>query len=945
MIICKPQHHQKGATPHPFETIPRSSSLDRVLVTDDNHIQPTNLTKPGAATPSATPLLTGPLPLQHFSTTFSSLLPLTVLVHSGEYQDRIQNLTVGPNNRLVLQHLQNIRLVKFQGVLTKHNFSVPLSSNTCLSLLYTASSDTIHGSLFKKVSHLMAAKPLPKVVCATKAWSNGNVSIRNPEILIPVERIHGGEGGGSGMLVFSMADREEKFLPEGCAGNFDTSHKMVSMLLQDVIAHVPRVFSSTAYIDDPSRTNNKYVMIMGLDQELTIRSTHLDKPLPCQQQQQQQQPCEIDLPITGHNLRLCVIQWGEKGSGEEGSGGSSKDPAHLGTTPLPPPPPPVLSSDGLPVASNVPPGGSVPSGPFNSVNSSNSLPLSLNCSPPSPPRQHEQAPPLMAPSVAPGVPSKGLPSSPSLPHKGVAPSSPSSSHEERSCGTPSPGSGGDNPLPQGGSPSSSRRDCAMLGSQEDISAPAPPLRQEDILAPPPPLRQEDFVDISPPQSLLELVRQYQTSLPIHIRVQVGWGRGMASGATEYLTVQQVMYQEVVSAITPEGNTIDLPLCTDMRFSVLYDPTKDLRAAIKGFLFKGVPTLVNTTPRPPVVWVEKDEILLPRKFRPEQEALAVYSLGTRSEKLLPLACTAVFSTNASHTILPLCDLAAYLPNVFPCKACIIKGGKCFPSNVVTLSGKSVASILVCTAMTPRGASHEEEGLPPVTYYVPLTLPHVKLVVIEPLKHVASLSQTKGADMRPINDVDDPGSGVLVHPALSSSESSSGATKEAVQSDHALNVPPPPDHASKPLPSSDHTPRVPPSSNHTPSDHTPNAPPPDQTFKVPPPDQTFKTPPPDQTVKVPPPDQTFKAPPPDQTFKASPPDQTFKVPPPSFPALDLKHLPTPCHAHNAPPPKLLPSVINKPPCLSLDTVIRPPEAIKADVSSGEEDDDGRQLTVSL
>eukprot|EP00731_Ephydatia_muelleri_P004016 Em0002g192a len=141
----------------------------------------------------------------------------------------------------------------------------------------------------------------------------------------------------------------------------------------------------------------------------------------------------------------------------------------------------------------------------------------------------------------------------------------------------------------------------------------------------------------------------------------------------------------------------------MRFSILYDPTQDLKAAIKGFLFRGVPTLVSTSPRPPVVW-----------YRPEQEGLAVYSLGTRSEKLLPLACTAVFSTNASHTMLHLCDIVAYAPNAFPCKACIIKdssAAKCFPSNAVTLRSKSVASVLVCSALSPRGHSPKKQEILP------------------------------------------------------------------------------------------------------------------------------------------------------------------------------------------------------------------------------------------
>ena len=152
-----------------------------------------------------------------------------------------------------------------------------------------------------------------------------------------------------------------------------------------------------------------------------------------------------------------------------------------------------------------------------------------------------------------------------------------------------------------------------------------------------------------------------------------------------------------------------------------------------------------------VSVEKDEILLPRKFRPDPEGLAVYSLGTRSEKLLPLSCTAVFSSNANHTPLHLCDIAAYLPNVFPCKACIVKenASKCVPSNVVTLRAKTVAPVLVCSALSWNASV---EGLPLAIYYVPPTLPHVEVVVIERPKNCAVTLPTNGTDALPTNGTD-------------------------------------------------------------------------------------------------------------------------------------------------------------------------------------------------
>lgn len=714
-----------------------------------------------------TPTLTEPLPVQQFSTTYASRLPLTAIVHSGEYEDRNLHVTIGVNDRIILQHLQNVRIVKLQGVLTKHNFTVPLSSNTYLSLLYTANTETVHGSVFKKVSQLMTAKPLPKVVCATKAWSNGNVSIRNPEILIPIERIQ--NGSVDGMLMFSMADRDEKFLPESCTGNFNTSPKMVSMLLQDAIAHVPRVFSSTAYIDDPLRTNNKYVMIMGLDHEVTIKCTTVDK--------QNGISHELDLPIATHDLRLCVIEWGN-GIGKDG----------MGKAPGPPDTSPTSSSmssdipsadDPLEVSPLDPRSDDSPHSDLlqsaDSVHSSESLTSSQESSLTLPSQLSKKTHPVQVPSPllcahasstsgsldALPIPTKGQSATSSLPSKEMT--STPSNRQDTQTRVATPSSTEDLSATARATPSS----IEDLSATARVTQPSVPSQGVEPLESNDPasaavqhVAPVDFSVVSPPISLLELVRQYQTSLPIHIKVE---SRCLTPPfEAEFLTARSVKYLEVVTGLTSEGS-VELPLCTDLRFSILFDPTHDLKEAIKGFLFRGVPSLVNTSPRPAVVWVkegwsseevsvEKDELLVPKRYKPEQQGLAVYSLWTRSEKILPMACTAVFSSNANHTMLHLCDLVSYVSNPFPCKACIVKhsGPKCSLSSVVTLQSKTVAPVLVCSVLTWDAAS---EGLPPPTYYVPLTLSWVSVVVIEPPKTaITGPSQARCTEVFPMTDAD-------------------------------------------------------------------------------------------------------------------------------------------------------------------------------------------------
>ena len=178
----------------------------------------------------------------------------------------------------------------------------------------------------------------------------------------------------------------------------------------------------------------------------------------------------------------------------------------------------------------------------------------------------------------------------------------------------------------------------------------------------------------------------------------------------------------------------------MRFAPLYDPCNDPTLAVAGMVFYGVMSVLHSDPMPKVLcarsrWrhletvIHVGEVLIVKgtyiKGR-QLRGLSVFSMSTRSDKVLPLKCPLQFTTQAKYLFLSLSDIVNHIPEPFPCKACVLGNADGpvsvgnIPHDVITLNEITSASVLTCTVTRGEGQH---------TCSIPIALPDVRVVVLE------------------------------------------------------------------------------------------------------------------------------------------------------------------------------------------------------------------------
>ena len=178
----------------------------------------------------------------------------------------------------------------------------------------------------------------------------------------------------------------------------------------------------------------------------------------------------------------------------------------------------------------------------------------------------------------------------------------------------------------------------------------------------------------------------------------------------------------------------------MRFAPLYDPCDDPTLAVAGMVFYGVMSILHSDPMPKVLcarsrWrhletvIHVGEVLIVKgtyiKGR-QLRGLSVFSMSTRSDKVLPLKCPLQFTTQAKYLFISLSDIVTHIPEPFPCKACVLGNADGpvsvgnIPHDVITLNEITSASVLTCTVTRGEGQH---------TCSIPIALPDVRVVVLE------------------------------------------------------------------------------------------------------------------------------------------------------------------------------------------------------------------------
>ena len=106
---------------------------------------------------------------------------------------------------------------------------------------------------------------------------------------------------------------------------------------------------------------------------------------------------------------------------------------------------------------------------------------------------------------------------------------------------------------------------------------------------------------------------------------------------------------------------------------------------------------------------------------------------------------LFSTGAIDVRLPLQEIIAYIPNVFPVLACIVKHNASTAFKIVTLKGDSIASVMVAEPLTvvepqvPESLMVSERTMDtstslhqlqkPPTLFIPYNLPQLDVFLLQ------------------------------------------------------------------------------------------------------------------------------------------------------------------------------------------------------------------------
>ena len=200
------------------------------------------------------------------------------------------------------------------------------------------------------------------------------------------------------------------------------------------------------------------------------------------------------------------------------------------------------------------------------------------------------------------------------------------------------------------------------------------------------------------QALLSL---YADALPITVL-----SVGSALPKNTVLTLHHTKRVHVVTVETLGGDLYDIPLNTSLLFALLYNPTNNIQTAMQGFVFPSIASILRASPRPKLVcsksaWsdgkvsiVENELLILGREMQKAgTEGIVAFSLSSKSSKLIPSKCQCLFTTGTSDVCLPLPEITAYIPNVFPALMCILDHNTPTFSKIVTLKGESIAPSIV------------------------------------------------------------------------------------------------------------------------------------------------------------------------------------------------------------------------------------------------------------
>jgi len=237
-------------------------------------------------------------------------------------------------------------------------------------------------------------------------------------------------------------------------------------------------------------------------------------------------------------------------------------------------------------------------------------------------------------------------------------------------------------------------------------------------------------------SLRDFVQKYSKSFPIRIRVLQGYCSEDSEfniSTDDVYNIHFIKHTKVVTIRDEDGVTYSLPMGSAMKFGLIYNPSNNLDEALSGYNFEKVSDVTATPIFPKVIratkgvqssddkWaLEEGEILVTRHIHKPvfkgRKGLKVFSLLTKSDKVLPEDCAGHFSTKPSLVQLHLPEIIEHISNPFPSLAVMYStSGSTLQlhnpgtqSRVITMCDSSSETSLVASPAVQEGQEGENDS---------------------------------------------------------------------------------------------------------------------------------------------------------------------------------------------------------------------------------------------
>ena len=195
------------------------------------------------------------LTLSELISRYSQSFPLRVRVVKGFFGDQGEQNAIASGEMYNIHFVKRTNAVKIKDHDGRNTYTVPFNSAARFGIIYERS-DSSSGQpmTFETVGDIMAAVPVPKVVCAKRAYrgSDNKSSVKKDEVLAIQSVQKGRFGLGRNTLkVLSVNTWEEKILHRECAGHFTTDPYCTQLYLPEILANVryPLPLMAKMYLD------------------------------------------------------------------------------------------------------------------------------------------------------------------------------------------------------------------------------------------------------------------------------------------------------------------------------------------------------------------------------------------------------------------------------------------------------------------------------------------------------------------------------------------------------------------------------------------------------------------------------------------------------------------------------------------------------------------------